>query len=119
MNRREFLMVLGAAVIAAPAAVSLPGCGGGGGDSAPAAATGFNAASSVDFQHSHTITIPFTDLTSPPSGGAQYTSDGATHVHTVTLTQQQLTDINNSQTVAVVSNADASGHTHTWTIAKP
>src|SRR5512145_1900012 len=118
MLRREFLIKAGMAMIAVPAALTLKGCGGdeGGGTAQPA---GFRVTSSVDFQHSHSVFVPLADLASPPSGGQSYTSNGASHQHVITLSQQQLTDINSGRTVTVVSNADDAAHTHAWTITKP
>ena len=118
MNRREFLVNAGIALLALPAAYTLTGCGKSE-DDAPAPATGFSVVSSVDFAHTHSIVFPFTDLTSPPSGGKTFTSEPSTHVHTITLTRQQLTDLNTGATESIVSNPDATGHNHTWTVKKP
>jgi hypothetical protein len=49
--------------------------------------------SSLDSGHTHNIFFPFADLTNPPVGGETYLSYGG-HVHTITLTQEQLTIIN-------------------------
>jgi hypothetical protein len=122
MNRREFIIRVGVALIALPAAFSFESCGGGGGgDATPAApAPGFDIASSPDNTgHSHLVRILDADLAAPPAGGVIYTSTGS-HTHTVPLTQQQLTDINNGLSVTVISSlGGAPAHTHTWTIAKP
>lgn len=120
MDRREFLIGLGAALIVAPAAVVLGGCGKSSSDntSAPSTqGTTFTIVSSVVFDHAHTVTILFTDLTNPTSPGITYQSDGS-HVHQITLTQQQLTDINNGGTITVTSTV-VNNHTHDWTIKKP
>jgi hypothetical protein len=121
MDRREFLIGLGAALLVAPAAFVLNNCGGGGSSSAnnpPAPAATFSVISSVVFGHTHNVTMQFTDLADPPSGGITYQSDGATHVHQITLSQQQLTDINNGATVTATSTV-VNNHTHDWTITKP
>lgn len=116
MNRREFIIRMGAALVSVPVVLSLQSCGSDNGGSTP---DGFDVVSSSNFNHTHTARILTADLTSPPSGGVVYTSslDGG-HDHTITLTQQQLTDINNNLQVSVVSSTD-NAHTHTWTIQKP
>jgi hypothetical protein len=121
MDRREFLIGLGIALVAGPAAISLSGCGKSSSSETPAApADSFIVASSVDLGHSHNITFPLADLANPPSGGKTYHSDGS-HIHDITLTQQQLTDINNGLTVGPVTSTFSGSptHTHTWTIKKP
>jgi hypothetical protein len=118
MNRREFLVNAGIALLALPAAYTLTGCGSSS-DSTPAApADSFSVQSSVDAAHTHNIVFPLADIANPPSGGKTYTSDGS-HIHTITLTQQQLTDINTGATESIVSNPDNTAHNHTWIIKKP
>jgi hypothetical protein len=119
MNRREFLVNAGIALLALPAAYTLTGCGSSSNDTPAAPADSFSVVSSLDAAHTHTISFPLADVANPPSGGKTYTSVPTTHVHTITLTQQQLTDINNGATVPVVSNPDNTAHTHTWAIKKP
>lgn len=120
MERRKFLIGLGIALIAGPAAFSLKGCGGGSSsDNAAAPADHFSVTSSLDAGHTHAVDIFFAELTAPPSGGKTYTSTiSGGHVHQITLAQQQLTDINNGGTDSVTSTID-SGHSHEWTIKKP
>ncbi|MBI5665017.1 MAG: hypothetical protein HZC49_08045 [Nitrospirae bacterium] len=113
------LIGLGMAAVAAPAALSIIGCGGKSGDGGSSApADSFSVTSTPDAtSHAHSVTIPLADLATPPANDATYTSNGS-HVHTITLTQQQLTDINSGQTVSVVSSV-SEAHTHTWAITKP
>jgi hypothetical protein len=121
MDRREFLIGLGAALLVAPAAFVLNNCGGGGSSSAnnpPAPAATFSVISSVVFGHTHNVTMQFTDLTDPPSGGVTYVSDGASHQHQIFLTEQQLSDISKGGTDTVTSTV-VNNHTHDWTITKP
>jgi hypothetical protein len=117
MNRREFIIRVGTALIAVPVALSLESCGNDNGDTP--APPGFDVNSTVDLAHSHSVRILTSDLTNPPASGVVYTSsvsDG--HTHTIALTQQQLTDINNGVSVPVVSSV-TNAHTHGWTIQKP
>jgi hypothetical protein len=118
MNRREFLVNAGIALLALPAISTLTGCGKSSSDNTPVPANSFRVESSLDVGHTHNIDFPLTDFVNP-SGSKTYTSDGATHVHTLTLTQQQLTDINNGTTVGPIVSSNVGGHTHTWTIKKP
>jgi hypothetical protein len=79
--------------------------------------------STVFVTHSHTVTLPPTDLTSPPAGGismqtslagAPYIAD---HTHTFSMTQAQLTTVNGGTPVTVTTAVTLS-HTHDFTIAK-
>jgi hypothetical protein len=118
MDRRKFLIGLGMALIAGPAVISLKGCGSSSSDNAAAPANGFSVTSNPDNTgHTHNVAIPLADLATPPSGGATYTSDGS-HTHQITLTQQQLTEINNGASDTVRSTV-VNNHSHEWTIRKP
>lgn len=118
MNRREFLVNAGIALLALPAVYTLTGCGKSS-DSTPAApGDSFSLPSSIDAGHAHNIEFHLADFVNPPSGGKIYTSDGSTHQHTLPLTQQQLTDINNGLTVGPITSSNVGAHTHTWTIKK-
>jgi hypothetical protein len=117
MNRRKFLIGLSIALIAGPATLSLKGCGKSSSENAAVPADSFSVTSSLVAGHTHNVVIPFADLATPPSGGKTYTSDGS-HQHQITLTQQQLTDINNGGTDSVTSTV-VNNHSHEWTIKKP
>lgn len=117
MNRREFIIKMGAAFISVPVVLSLSSCGGDGGGSS--SSDGFDVTSSVGAGHTHDVRILTADLANPPGGGVQYTSTNVnSHVHTVTLTQADLTAINSGGQVSVNSSTN-DGHLHTWTIQKP
>jgi hypothetical protein len=117
MDRREFLIGLGAVMIALPAASTFQGCGSNSSSDNAASVTAFSVASSIVFNHSHNVTIPFADLTNPPSGGVTYVSDGDSHQHQIFLTEQQLADISRGRTDTVTSTV-VNNHTHDWTITK-
>ena len=123
MERREFLIRAGVALIAAPAALSIAACGGGGGGGgapAPAAAGDFTVTSTSVNGHTHDITVKAADLAAGVS--VTYTSSvgGAIpHTHTVTLTPAIINDINGGKTDNVSSNPDATAHGHDWAIKKP
>ncbi len=88
-------------------------------------ACGATSTSTTVAAHNHTLCVPATDLSSPPSGGATYTSssspdpdaNNAQHTHTVTLTAAQLTTINGGGTVTVTSAISLS-HTHDFAVMK-
>jgi hypothetical protein len=72
--------------------------------------------STVTNNHTHTLCVPTTDLTTPPAAGATYTtSSDAGHNHTVALTQQQLQSINSGGSVTVTSSQP---YAHDFTIKK-
>jgi hypothetical protein len=65
--------------------------------------------------HSHTITVPASAISHPPSQGVTLTtSKGLFHTHKVIVTQQQLSAVNQGQEVTV---KDDSG-VHSFTISK-
>ena len=68
--------------------------------------------STVNSGHSHTVTVPLSDLTS--TTGRSYTSTATDHTHMVTLTAGQLSAINGGAAVTVTSSLN-SGHTHAFT----
>jgi len=86
--------------------------------------SGVSSTSSVDTQHSHTVCVLTTDLTSPPAAGVSYTtSNDSGHTHKVALTAANLTAIQSGQTVPVTSSSDVDpinnqAHTHTFMIKK-
>lgn len=105
--------------MAVPAVLTLTACGdddgGGGGGADAAAATSFMSAS-VGGDHTHSLTVQCSDLSS--SNDVTYTaSSGGGHSHSVTITAADLATINGGGT-ATVMISDL-GHTHTWMISKP
>jgi hypothetical protein len=61
------------------------------------------------------VTVPTSDLTSPPAGGMTYTtSTAASHTHTVMLTQAQLMTIESGGSVMATTSVTNS-HTHDFT----
>jgi hypothetical protein len=119
MNRRSFILRVGGALVAVPAVLSLTACGdddggGGGTPDANLGATSFQASTSDNSGHSHSITVQCSDLS---GNSATYTStSGGGHTHSVTLDSTQLAAIANGDTV-MVDTTDG-GHAHTWAIAK-
>jgi len=83
----------------------------------------FTVASSVDFNHSHDVTIKGADIDNPPANPVTITSTatGATpHTHTIVLSQADYQSIKDGKTVSIVSSPfPANNHTHTFNIKKP
>jgi hypothetical protein len=64
--------------------------------------------------HTHDFTLSTADIDHPPGAGVDGdTTLSASHVHHVTLTQAQLTQIANGQTV-MVQTSSTGGHTHSF-----
>lgn len=117
MKRRTFLIRVGGALVAVPAALKLTACGddgngnggtpdGGGGDS-------FTVMNQDDAGHSHTFSVECTDLSSQTE--VTFTATGSGHSHSVTLTAQQLTMVAGGTTVMVNTTTP---HNHTWVVSK-
>lgn len=67
--------------------------------------------------HVHTVCVPNSDLTNPPTNGTTYvTSSDAGHTHTVSMTQAQLQMVGGGGSVTVTSSS--TGHTHSFVIMK-
>ena len=118
MERREFLFRLGCAIVTAPAVLSIAACGGGGGTSSAVAGVDFTVTSSVNFDHTHDITVKAADLAAGVS--VTYTSTNAGgHTHNVTLTPAIINDINSGKGDIVAGTPAAEGHSQGWLIKKP
>jgi hypothetical protein len=131
MDRRSFLVRVGAGMVVAPAVLTLKACGDdgptpdsglpdsgdedSGDEDSTVPATSFIGVSSVSSGHDHTVTVECADL---GADGVTYTSSMAFgHTHQVVITAEELGMIANGDEV-VVMTSDA-GHEHTWTIQKP
>lgn len=113
--RREFLhgayVTLLLIPLASAACSSTPGTGGGSCD-------GVQSTSSVALSHTHTVCVLASDLSSPPPSGATYTTSGSSgHTHQISLSHDQLGNIQAGQSVAVTST-NVQGHTHDFAIMK-
>src|SRR5690242_3942118 len=125
MERREFLIRAGWALVATPAVLNFAACGGGGtgtstGTPSPAATGDFTVTSTVAFGHTHDITVKAADLAAGLKVTYTSTVAGATpHTHTVTLTPAVITDINGGKSDTVNNDPDTTSHGHDWVIKKP
>ena len=115
MERREFLIGLGAALVAPPAMAALAGCG------SSNSATSFDVVSSVVNGHTHSITVLDADVANPPAVGVVYTTTFAGgHVHTVPVSRTELLAIQAAQSVNETSSLGGQvPHEHTFAIAMP
>jgi mono/diheme cytochrome c family protein len=70
--------------------------------------------------HSHNVTIPFTDVSAAPTSDTyQYRSDVSNgHSHAVSISKQQIIDLNSGMRLVLTSSIPDSGsnHTHSWSI---
>lgn len=117
----NFVLKLSALALSAAAlSTQLSGCGESGETNIPAVKlTASTVVSQADDNsHTHTVTIPFTDISAASTiDPRQYRSETAGgHSHVIALSRDQIIDINNGQRVTVTSSAPDSGtsHTHTW-----
>ena len=125
-TRRELLTRGTTVLLLIPVVGPMLGCSSSSDSPAPDAAScaGVSSTSSTDSQHSHTLCVLTSDLTTPPAAGVTYTtSNDSGHTHHVTLTPANLTTINGSGTVMVTSTSDVdpingAAHTHTFMIKK-
>jgi hypothetical protein len=130
MDRRTFLVRVGAGVVIAPAVLTLKACGDddgprddsglpdSGGDASDDGSmdeTSFTGDASDFAGHVHTVTVQCADL---GEEGVTYTSSfNSGHTHQVMLTGEELAMLANGDEVVVVTSDG--GHEHTWTIQKP
>ena len=70
--------------------------------------------------HTHTVTIPFTDISESPAADTyQYRSEITNgHSHVIAISKQQMIDLNNGMRLVLTSSSPDSGinHTHIWNI---
>jgi hypothetical protein len=119
-TRRQLLTRGTTLLLLVPVVGPILGCSSSSSNSGPDAATcaGVSSTSSVTGQHTHTLCVLTTDLTSPPAAGVNYTTSlDSGHTHHVALTAANLTSINSGQTVMVTSTTD-NNHSHTFAITK-
>jgi hypothetical protein len=116
IGRRAFLRRAGGGF--AVLTLTVLGCGGG--DDPPdfQCTAGLASTSSNVAEHVHRLCVPYADLESPPQAGQTYmTSTDGNHIHLVTLTFQQLTQIGQGMEVTVTSSIN-SGHSHDHTLRR-
>ena len=97
------------------------GCGEGSETNAPAVPlTASKVVSSTVSTHNHTVSIPFTDVSSSPADVViQYRSDITNgHSHVIALSRQQMIDLNNGMQLTLISSdsSPGTGHTHSWNL---
>lgn len=95
--------------------VGLYGCGDSETNPPATKLTATAVSSAVTNGHTHTVSIPFSDLGTTTQ--VNYTtSTTAGHSHIIALSPQQFSDLKSGLRVIVTSTAAADGHTHTWEI---
>lgn len=113
-------------ILTYPTLMLLSGCGEEHENNVPAvkltASTVVSQSATAPTSHSHTVEIPFSDISAAPSQAVyQYRSSiSATdsHSHVIALSTQQMSDLNNGMQLTLLSSAPDSGtpHTHTWSV---
>lgn len=85
----------------------------------PDLASDITKTSSLNSGHTHRVTIPAADL-SQPTGVRNYaTTTGNGHTHEITLTQFQLLELSECDSVTVDTNPDGTGHLHSFILERP
>jgi uncharacterized membrane protein YgcG len=121
MERREFLVKSarsGWVLLMLPVGWTVASCGSDNNASPPPTANASGAAlqfmSDVVGGHSHDFSITLADLTTPPAAGlTDSTTVSLGHVHAVTLTQAELSQIQSGATVTKETSL-VQGHLHTF-----
>lgn len=115
MKRRDFVRVLGGAVVTG-AAISTVACGGddGGGGGADAMVSA-NCGTQISANHGHTMTVAQVDV----DAGVEKSYDisgSSGHSHTVVVTAANMTTLQGGQSVTITSSTDV-GHSHMVTVS--
>lgn len=117
MERRTFLIRGGQVLLTVPVGWAIADCGSGttyGTPTTPATTNGLQFTSSVVNGHSHGFNIDMQDISQPPAAGISGdTTTAQAHVHTVSLSQAELVQIQGGQVVSKDTSA-AIGHVHTF-----
>lgn len=119
-TKRGVRRLLGACVLAAAA---MAGC-----EDPVAALTGLTATSTAprgpspgSDGHTHRVTVPLGDIELPPPGGRVYattTAGTSPHAHTVTLTEDQLTDLQQNGAVVSIATSNEQDHFHVFLLER-
>jgi hypothetical protein len=114
MTRREFTLEAALAILAGCViTISDTACGDGKSTTTPTSVNPSDVNGSVSANHGHVAVITGAQITAG-SAFALVFSGPATHTHTVSISQADLTSLKNRQTVTSNSTTDA-GHAHTVT----
>ena len=118
MNRREVIFRVGGILLAIPASRILMACGSDSGGNP----NSLSFTSSNDENHTHTVSLLLTDISTPPAAGVtKTTSLDDAHTHTVSLTEADLESINAGNVVTKTTSEDETPgfvHTHTFAFHK-
>jgi len=126
MKRRTFIVKAGA-LFSMPLIITEIGCS----DDEPDTVTGpkennaesFLTTSSVNDDHSHTLTVQIINVDNPPAeGNTISSSENFNHTHTLMLTQKNFQQLAAGETLTILSSS-ASGnyspHSHSFSIKIP
>ena len=127
MKRRTFIVKAGA-LFSMPLVITKIGCSDNddpynGTGPADNNAESFTAESSINDDHSHTITVLFINVNNPPADGNTITSsENSNHTHTIILTQNHFQQLAAGKTIIVLSSNSTgsySQHSHSFSIRIP
>jgi len=118
MTRREVLIQMGSLLLLVPAGTVFVGCGDSDDGDDGGTGTALTFTSNVVQAHSHRVSIQMSELTEPPSSGVNRNTtvdDG--HLHTVSLSEADLSAIESGQVVTKETTL-VNAHTHTFEFRK-
>lgn len=85
----------------------------------PDLASDITKTSNIDItSHTHRVTVPAADLNQPSGVHTYTTTSGSGHTHELTLTQLQLLELSECDTITAETTPDGTGHTHTFTLGR-
>ena len=122
MERKQFLIYATTATGMLPLLLTEIACdyyndsGNGGTDTSDGAS--FTLTSSKINEHTHAVTILYSDVDAPPPGVKTITTSGTSHVHTLAMSQADFQALSNGQTLTRNTSTD-SLHKHTFTVKVP
>jgi len=85
----------------------------------PDLASNITKSSSLDQGHTHQVTIPASDMNQPGAVRTYTTTSNSGHTHEITLTQLQLLELSECDSVTVDTNPDGTGHAHSFILERP
>ena len=119
MTRRAFLIRTAGTGMVLLAAGSMSGVLAACTKSAPTADFSIGSTTPDPTNHSHNVKILGADVDSAPAEKV-YTTDGATHTHTITLKKADFEAIKKGTEITIVSSSNGTTpHSHTYKLKKP
>lgn len=118
MDRKQFLIYISTATGLLPLLLAEISCSDYTSDGSSMDDDSFTVVSSSDGGHTHSVTIFFTDVNSPPSSDKTLVTSGTSHTHTLILSQSDFQALSDGQEISRDTSTNSS-HKHTFTIKVP